>query len=101
VLPNVATAALRVARACDAQERLAALTQRPLPLTLVYTDEQRERFYRAVCRRVEQAMLPDQTARELRLAEREAIHVVLEQHGLIQRTRGGAPLAARETEIIS
>jgi transposase InsO family protein len=101
LLPDVDTAAVRVGRACDAQERLAALTQRPLPLTLVYTDEQRERFYRAVRRRVRGAVLPDQTARERRLAEREAIHAVLEEHRLIQRTRGGAPLVARKTEEVS
>jgi transposase InsO family protein len=101
LLPDVDTAAVRVVRACAAQESVADALARPLPLTQVYTDEQRERLYQAVCCRVERAVLPDPTARERRLAEREAIHAVLEEHGLIERTRGGAPLAARETEEVS
>jgi transposase InsO family protein len=101
VLPDVETAAVRVVRACDAQERLAALTSRPTPLTLAYTDEQRERFYQAVCRRIRGAVQCARTARARRLAEREAIHAVLEEHELIQRTRGGAPLVAPETEVVS
>ena len=101
VLPDVDTAALRVARACAAQECLAALTTQPALLTLMYTDEQRARFQDAVRRRTERTVLCDRTARERRLAEREAIHAKLEEHGLIERTRGGAPFKAQNAEGLS
>jgi transposase InsO family protein len=101
VLPDLATAALRVRRACAAQERLAEVHARPMLLTLRYNPEERACFYKTVRRRVRRAVVGTKSARARRLAEREAIHAVLEELGLIERTRGGAPLAARETEIIS
>jgi transposase InsO family protein len=101
VLEHLGVAALRVTHACAVQEHLAALRSRPTPLTLLYTPERRARFHEAVCRRIDGAVQCARTARARRLAEREAIHTVLEEHGLIERTRGGAPLAARETEEVS
>lgn len=101
VLASVEAAAERVVRACAAQERVAEVLARPLPLTHLYTDAQREHFYEDACRRIEGAVQCTENPRARRLAEREAIHAELEDRGLIQRTRGGAPLAARETEIIS
>jgi len=101
VLPSVEAAAERVRRACAAQECLAAARGRPLPLTVEYTETRRASFYRSVCRRIRGAVQRERTARARRLAEREAIHAELEDRGLIVRTRGGAPLAARETETIT
>jgi transposase InsO family protein len=101
VLEDFGVAAERVIHACAVQEHLASLTSRPTPLTLRYTQDQRDRLYEAVCRRVRGAVQCARTARARRLAEREAIHATLEEHGLIERTRGGAPLAARKVENVS
>ena len=101
LLADVGDAAARVMRALANQEHLAALRSRPAPLTLMYTPERRDRFYEEVCRRVRGAVQCARTARARRLAEREAIHAELEDHGLIERTRGGAPLAARKVEGIT
>ena len=66
-----------------------------------YTLEQRERFYEAVCRRIEAAVQSTRGARAARVAEREAIHAELEDRGLIERTRGGRRLAPSNAEIKS
>jgi len=101
LLPSLEESALRVARACAAQECLAKVRAVPVPGPVQYNDEQRARFYEAVCRRIEVAVQGARTARAKRLAEREAIHAELEERGLIRRTRGGAPWAARKVETIT
>lgn len=66
-----------------------------------YTTEERERFYDTVYSRIEIAVRACRNARERRMAEREAIFAELEERGLINRTRGGAPMPARKAEINS
>jgi len=49
-------AAVRVAAACERLASRARFAARPAPLTVLYTGKQRERFYKAVCRRVATAV---------------------------------------------
>jgi transposase InsO family protein len=100
-LANVEEAAVRVAAACRHLAQRERLAARAVPLTVPYTDDQRDRLYEALCRRVAAAVQCAGTARARRMAEREAIHAVLEEEGLIERTRGGAPMPATKAEINS
>ena len=90
-----------VAAACRRLERRASITRRDVPAPVRYTAEQRERFYEAVRRRIETAVLDAPDARAERIAEREAIHAELEERGLIRRTRGGTLLVPSKPEINS
>jgi len=101
VLPDLQESARRVARACAAQERLAQVRAVPVPPPVRYNDEQRARFYEAVCQRIEAAVQGARNPRAERLAERAAIFAALEEEELIVRTRGGAPLVARDAETIT
>jgi transposase InsO family protein len=100
-LADVDEAAVRVAAAC---RRLASRARFPgtsAPLTVRYTEKQRDRFYKAVRRRVRAAVLRAPNRRAARMAEREAIFRALEEEGLTTRTRGGAPMPATKAEINS
>jgi len=79
--------------------RTAAEIDRTLPSWDGVLD--RRAFYDAACRAREHAVLGTVGARARRLAEREAIWRVLEDYGLVRRTRGGVPLPSREAEGIS
>jgi len=79
--------------------RTAAEIDRSLPSWEGVLD--RRAFYDAVCRAREHAVLGKVGARARRLAQREATWRVLESYELVRRTRGGAPLPAREAEGIS
>lgn len=79
--------------------RTAAEIDRSLPSWEGVLD--RRAFYDAVCRAREHAVLGTVGARARRQAEREATWRTLERYGLVRRTRGGAPLPAREAEGIS
>jgi transposase InsO family protein len=79
--------------------RTAAEIDRSLPSWEGVLD--RRAFYDAVCHAREHAVLGTVGARARRLAQREATWCVLESFGLVRRTRGGAPLPAREAEGIS
>lgn len=61
----------------------------------------RSAFYEAACSQVALAVNGLKGARARRRAEREAIFGVMEHFGLIIRTRGGAPIAARDLESVS
>lgn len=100
-LPNADEAAGRVAAACARLAARARISREPPPPAVRYTSDQREHLYEAVCCRVASAVLSTAGARARRLAEREAIHAVLEERGLIRRTRGGAPLLPSKAEINS
>jgi transposase InsO family protein len=100
-LADVDEAAVRVAAACARLASRARFAATSTPLTVLYTEEQRERFYNAVCRRVEAAVQCAPDRRAARMAEREAIHAALEERGLIKRTRGGAPMPATKAETNS
>ena len=52
-------------------------------------------FYQECQRRMRQAVAGAKTIRAGRLAERETIFRMLEEHGLIKRTRGGKPYAPK------
>jgi transposase InsO family protein len=69
-------------------------------LTPWYNGVSRDRVWEDVCRRVSIAVQETRTRRARRVAEREAIHCVLEEHGLITRTRGGAPLRPEKAESV-
>jgi transposase InsO family protein len=98
---NIDEAIVIVAAACRRLASRARIAARPVPLTVRYTDERRDRLYEALCRRIAAAVLCAPNRRAARMAEREAIHAVLEQEGLIKRTRGGAPMPATKAEINS
>lgn len=100
-LEDADAAAVPVAAACRRLERRAAISRRDVPAPVLYTLEQRERFYQAVHRRIETAVLDAPDARAERMAEREAIHAELEERGLIRRTRGGVDLLSSKPEINS
>ena len=99
-LPNADEAAGRVAAACARLAARARISHEPLLPAVRYTPEQREYLYEAVCCRVAAAVLSAPGVRARRLAEREAIHAVLEERGLIRGTRGGAPSLPSKAEII-
>jgi transposase InsO family protein len=101
VLAGEDEAAVRVAAACRRLERRALIAPRELPLTMRYTQEQRDDFYDAVCRRIEEAVRCAPNARARRRAEREAIHAELEERGFIRRTRGGVAMLSSKPEINS
>lgn len=90
-----------LAHACARLELRAHLTSQPVPLTVRYTAEQRERFYQTVCSRVATVVHHEDPARVQRMAEREAILAALEERGLIRRTRGGTQSARSKAEINS
>lgn len=100
-LEDADAASVSVAAACRRLERRAAITRRAVPAPVLYTVEQRERFYEAVRRRIATAVLDAPDARAARMAEREAIHAELEDRGLIRRTRGGVDLLSSKPEINS
>jgi len=60
-----------------------------------YSSVDRGDFYEAACRAVEQAVQGCRNDRERRKAEREAILQTMEAFALIERTRGGVPIAPR------
>jgi len=100
-LVNENEAGVRVASAC---RRLASRARFPgtsAPMMVLYTKRQRDRFYKAVRRSVEAAVLCAPDWRAGRMAERETIFRALEDEGLIRRTRGGAPMPATKAEINS
>lgn len=76
-----------MAVACERLELRALVTARPTRLSVRYTVADRERFRHTVCSRIERAVRPSRSARERRMAEREAIFA---RRGLITRTRGAA-----------
>lgn len=57
-----------------------------------YSAVERGAFFAAACRAIQRAVQGCKSDRERRKAERDAILAVLEDHALISRTRGGAPL---------
>ena len=66
-----------------------------------YNRVSREAFYADTRRRVESAARKARTARERRLAEREAILNTMEKYGLLIRTRGDQGCQAAKAEKIS
>jgi hypothetical protein len=58
-----------------------------------YASVDRRAFYEAACRAIREAVQGCRNDRERRKAEREAILSVLEDFALIERTRGGVPIA--------
>ncbi len=58
-----------------------------------YASVDRSVFFRAVLEAVQKAVKGCRNDRERRKAEREAILCTMERFGLIQRTRGGAPIS--------
>jgi len=58
----------------------------------------RESFLAAAREQLAHAVLDAKTLRARRRAERAVIHALLEEHGLIRRTRGGVPFAAAKAE---
>lgn len=61
----------------------------------------RARFYTHVRKELERIARAALSKRDRRKQEREAIWCALEQHGLVQRTRGGLPVRAFKSEVIS
>ena len=61
----------------------------------------RAHFYTQVCQELECIARSGASKRDLRKQEREAIWCALERHGLVQRTRGGLPVRALKSEVIS
>ena len=109
VLSSVAEAERRILQAREILDehrlrarlgaRTAAVIDRSLPSWEGVLD--RRAFHDAVCRAREHAVLDTVGARARRKAEREATWRTLERYKLVRRTRGGAPLPAREAEGIS
>ena len=100
-LGSIDEAVVPFADACERLERRAKLASRTAPSTVRYTQDQRDRFYETVQRRLEAIVLDPPDARAQRMAEREAINAELEKRGLIRRTRGGAALLPSKAEINS
>ncbi|MCG3133851.1 MAG: hypothetical protein HMLKMBBP_01116 [Planctomycetes bacterium] len=101
VFTRISEAEACLAAACQ-QLEARANTSRSTPLAPVrYTPQQRDAFYKAVRRRVRDALLCAEGARARRRAEREAIHAELEERGLIRRTRGGVPSARQKADTLS
>lgn len=76
-------------------------TSKELDDTLMkYPSVDRDEFYKECCSRISRYVNEANTTREVRLAEREAIHAVLEEYGFIKRTRGGQSYAGRKRENI-
>jgi transposase InsO family protein len=67
----------------------------------VYTSSQRRAFFEQTRAAMKDAAGGPGTARERRLAEREAVFQSLERRGLIQRTRGGLPFPSTKPDILS
>lgn len=65
-----------------------------------YTHVSRAVFYKEATKMMKTAV-QGKNGREARTAEREAVFMVLEKHGLITMTRGGRPHNARSLERIS
>ncbi len=61
----------------------------------------RDRFYREVSEEFERIERSPTNARDRRKQSREAIWCALERHGLVKRTRGGLPVRAFKSEVIS
>lgn len=101
LLDSFEEAQSRVALACERLAALARIRGGVEPLTVPYTQDQRDRFYAAVCRRIAGAVQCARNARERRMAEREAIFAELEERGLIRRTRGGATRTGPKEERVS
>lgn len=101
VLDSFEEAQSRVALACERLEALARIRAGAQPLTVQYTQDQRDRFHEAVCWRIATAVQCARGARAQRMAEREAVFAELEERGLIHRTRGGAALGGRKAERVS
>jgi transposase InsO family protein len=91
----------RVALACERLAVLARIRAGAEHLTVQYTQDRRDRFYEAVCRRIATSVQCARNARDRRMAEREAVFAELEERGLIHRTRGGAALGGRQAERVS
>lgn len=60
----------------------------------------RTSFYQECQRRMRHSVAAAKTIRAGRLAEREAIFRMLEEHGLIKRTRGGKPYAPKPENFL-
>ena len=97
-LSSLAAAAAPLAAAC---RRLDLRAGAGSAASCSYTSQQRADFYEDVCRSIEIAVRGTRGARARRMAEREAIHVELEDRGLIERTRGGRRSAGSKAEINS
>ena len=79
--------------------RTAAQLTHDLPPWYGHVD--RTVFYAAAMQAIAAAEAGAPSARQARAARREATFRTLEQFGLVTRTRGGAPLAPSEPEILS
>ncbi len=89
---------------CDLRrERLGGLTAKEYGRTVPcwYDLVDRDRFYDATCKAVEAAVQGIEDARDRRMAEREAKLTTMETFGLIKRTRGGARLPNKKSEVFS
>lgn len=82
-------------RSCDAEAVVG-----PARLSGRYTAEERESSDRTVCSRIEMAVRPCRSARERRMAVREAIFAEPEERELANRARGGARMPATRTKAV-
>lgn len=97
-LEGVDDAASRVADGLEILALRAAICPLPPAAPVLYNSEQRDRFYKTCRMRRMGAVQGIQGTRARRRAVREATYAVLEEHELIKRTRGGAPMLAVKAE---